>query len=66
MKTEEIITKLKKNLTETGIFIREKKNGKYQSIDYLNLLPEQVQEESRWGNDSWEKILFSPTAVFNL
>lgn len=52
----EIIEKIKKNLIETGIYIRVKKDGKYQSVDYLNLLPEQVQEKDRWDRKNWKKI----------
>lgn len=51
------IDKIRNGLIETGIYIREKKDGKYQAIDYLNLLPEQVQDENRWDNENWNKIL---------
>jgi len=51
-----MIEKIRENLIETGIFIRVKKDGKFQAVDYLNLLPEQVQEKERWDNKNWRKI----------
>lgn len=57
MNTEEVIKQLKENLLGTGIYIRAQKDGKWQSVDYIDLLPEQVQEESRWDIDGWNKIM---------
>ena len=51
-----MIEELKNNLIETGIYIRVKKDGKWQAVDYLNLLPEQVQEKDRWDRKNWRKI----------
>jgi len=51
-----MIEKIKTNLRETGIYIRVKKDEKWQPVDYINLLPGQVQEKERWNNDSWRMI----------
>lgn len=52
-----IIDKIRHNLVETGIYIRAKRNGKWQSVDYINLTPNEVQEADRWGDESWNMIL---------
>lgn len=58
MNTAEVIERLKKELVECGIPIRATNSeGKWDAVDYLNLLPEQVQEQERWDNEGWEKIL---------
>lgn len=51
-----MIEKIKENLKETGIYIRVEKDDKFQAVDYLNLLPEQVQDENRWDRKNWRKI----------
>lgn len=50
------IEKIRRDLKKTGIPIRAKKNGKWQAVDYINLLPEQVQEKARWDSKNWMKI----------
>ncbi len=51
-----MIEKIKSGLIETGIYIRVEKDGKWQPVDYINLLPEQVQDKDRWDNKNWRKI----------